>query len=182
VSSPKVRVLLDVDGVLRAIRSIRDRPEPGAPKDFRKHQPDGEIAIVYSPTVVDFIREHFIERPGVEVRWLTTWGETANKYMAPIFRWPDLAVAGPRDDEHEDRTGIWWKVTTAERLFAADPLPFVWADDDFGPGDDGATEWMRSIDRYGLMVPCRSHIGLTLDDLERMDGWVTAHLMEVSTR
>lgn len=171
--SPLVRVLLDVDGVLNAV--------PGKTDDWTDWR-EGKahnFRINWSPTVAKFIRG-LAETPGVEVSWLTTWADLANQHICPLLDLPECIVAGaPPFREHR-----WWKFDIAQELWEATQIPFVWIDDDLGGFyDDGAAEWIGTLNGHGLGIRPDHTKGLTqrlLSEIEVfVDGWLESEKDDV---
>jgi hypothetical protein len=147
-----MRVLLDVDGVLNAVPGMTDDWD-----DWQQGQATG-FRITWSPTVVSFIRR-LAETPGVEVAWLSTWAELANKHLCSLLDLPQCLVAGapPWREEHG-----WWKLDVARRLWDQTQTPFVWIDDDLGDGyDGGAAAWIGSLNGDGIGIRPDLRRGLT---------------------
>lgn len=157
----RVRILLDVDGVLHAVTNT---PDPEQWPDWEEAAPNGNH-IHYSPSVGRFFR-HMAETDHVEIQWLTTWGPMANEELRELLDMPVLDVAG-MPPLRED---TWWKLEVAKALWEADHVPFVWIDDDLGSNsDDGAAEWIVSLGRYAIGIKPDWRKGLTrrqLDDIE----------------
>ena len=111
-------MLLDVDGVLNAVH-------PRSPFVWDDYVEDhaNRFLITYSATVARFFAELAAD---VEVQWLTTWAELANRFLSPMLGLPDFEVAGSPDWD----APAWWKLTIAQRLWERDHTPFVWLDDD----------------------------------------------------
>lgn len=166
----RVRVLLDVDGVLNA---VTDSPDPKQWSDWCEARPHG-IHIHYSPTVGRFFRR-MAETDRVEVLWLTTWGQTANEELREVLDMPVLDVAGL--PPFREKYG-WWKFEIAKALWEGDGVPFVWIDDDLGGDDDGAAEWIVSLGRYAIGIKPDWRRGLTQQHLDDIEAFV---LLRVDT-
>lgn len=150
---PAVRVLLDVDGVINAVTS-----DPGDHWDDWNSATCRGFRITYSWKATEILRQLAVI-PEVELLWLTTWGESANEWIAPLVGLSDLDVAGEPPWRQPNR---WWKADIAIDLYERDLVPFVWIDDDIdGPFDDGAAAWVRTLDGEGLAIRPDSHKGLT---------------------
>lgn len=65
----------------------------------------------------------------MEVIWLSTWRDEANKWIGPLFGWPGHSVIA--DADMSSWRG-WWKLDAAKNLYVEEPRPFIWADDDLG--------------------------------------------------
>jgi hypothetical protein len=164
VSRPKVRLLLDVDGVLNALSSVDN------PGDFwtdcRVDVVDG-YSIAWSPSVVAFVRD--LHDRGVDVQWLTTWGRRANEQLRATLDLPELPVLGERGDGVED---TWWKLVLIQAVHQSDGVPFVWIDDEIDY-DQEAIEWLGTLPpgRFLAVTP-DSMTGIDPCDIERVNAFV----------
>jgi hypothetical protein len=167
----RVRILLDVDGVLNA---VTPNPDPEQWPDWNVVKVNG-FRICYSPTVGRFFRR-MAETEGVELQWLTTWGHTANEELCEVLDIPvcDVAGAPPLQEKH------WWKLQVAKALWEGDHVPFVWIDDDLGGDDDGAAEWITSLRPYSIGIKPDWRRGLTQRLLDEIETFVLARLEEPS--
>ncbi len=175
-------VLLDVDGVLNALRSP---PDPAVWSDWRtgEAQAAGRTwPLRWSPSVVAGVRR-WTEL--ADVQWLTTWGHAANAGLAALLGLPQLPVAGTHDapppvvTAHADPdadalaevtpaapdplSGRWWKFDVVRALLADGPRPLVWVDDDLA-GDADVRAWVRGHSRCLLVAP-HPLAGLTAPEL-----------------
>jgi hypothetical protein len=146
IVTPRVRLLLDVDGVLNALSNSDNR---GPWKDWRFEMVNG-FGITWSPTVAKFIRT--LTGQGVDVRWLTTWGHNANDFLCAVLDLPQFPVVAEYAYDSGPR---WWKLGPAQLLYELDPVPFVWIDDDLDY-DFEAVEWLATL-------PADSHLAVTPD-------------------
>jgi hypothetical protein len=113
-------ILLDIDGVINASgRKEKYWKDAKSIKDFLCVDSEGEDVIYnifYSPTVVERIKRW---EKHAEIKWLTSWNDRANKYLAPAIGLPlfDNARADSNTSklnavlahihEHPDRLIIW---------------------------------------------------------------------------
>lgn len=176
----KVRVLLDVDGVLNAVCHEDDLTDEW--DDWKTAECMG-FRIRHSPKMGAVIGV-WSRLPGVEVCWLTTWEHKANEWITPLFNdWPQFRVIERHDIERADGSatgqlwasrGPWWKLVEAQALWAEDQVPFVWIDDDLGSafGDDGATEWVESLGDKALIINPYTHEALTQDLVNRASHFI----------
>ena len=104
----------------------------------------------------------------MEVIWLSTWWEEANKWIGPLFSWPGHSVIAV-DDEDMLSWRSWWKLDAAKKLYAEEPRPFIWADDDLGTMAE-AHGWCREVD--GLPIVPQTEVGLTRAHLSKMTDYV----------
>lgn len=177
-------VLLDVDGVLNALRDGDAWP------DWESGHAVAEghsFLIRWSPTVVSRVRRW---TEPADVRWLTTWGHDANASLRHLVDLPELPVAGTYDD-HDDRvppgadshaeaapaapdplTGQWWKFDVVRRLVRAEPgRPLVWLDDDLAVARPMAT-WVRENVAASLLVAPDPASGLTREQLDAVEAFL----------
>ena len=183
-------VLLDVDGVLNAVRAWG---RSTAWDDWRTGSAtaDGRsFPITWSPTVVEAVRSW---QDLAEVQWLTTWGHDANASLRRLLELPELPVAGTYDDVDgaaagdpdaaaaanasvapaaPDRlTGRWWKFDVVRRVVRAGPeRRIVWLDDDLA-GQDDVRAWMRDSTTSLLVAP-DPRSGLTAAQLSAVEAFL----------
>lgn len=173
----RCRILLDVDGVLNAVTRA-----PGDHWDDWRVEKCMGFPITHSPAVGARLLA-LAERPEVELIWLTTWEHNANDWIGPLFGWPSFRVLD-RHDLIESPTGLivstqgWWKLDEAQALWEDDPVPFVWIDDDLGIGDDGATDWIHSLDGAAIGVRPDSERGLTPNLLDVIEEFVLSKITD----
>lgn len=170
----RVRVLLDVDGVLNAVvRNNGDPQRRRAPEhfdDFKFEEICG-FPICYSETVISWVKS-LADDPRVDLQWLTTWEENANTHLGPAVGLPELPVAGHRSTIHRQ----WWKLAYAKFL-AEDGLPFVWIDDDLNSHyDDGAARWVVRLEGQGLAISPKTDKGLTQELIDIANSFIQAAL------
>jgi hypothetical protein len=155
-----VRLLLDVDGVLNAVCPVR-------PFVWDNYQQDVVMGftITYSPTVAEFLRglpEH------VEVQWLTTWTDRANRYISPLLDLPQYIVAG----QILQPQATWWKLAVARDFWEADQTPFIWLDDDIA-FDSEAVEWLSTLSNEDyLAISPWTEEGLTAEHLDLVTAFI----------
>lgn len=66
----------------------------------------------------------------VEIRWLTAWGEGANKSLCPLFEWPSL-FAYVSETKIDEQTVFPWKKSVVDHLLG-NGHRVCWADDIIG--------------------------------------------------
>jgi phage terminase large subunit-like protein len=168
----KVRILLDVDGVLNAV--------PGRTKDWDDWKAGyaNQFFINWSETVARTVRR-WADTPGVEVMWLTTWTHEANRHICPLLDLPQFKVAGEMPPLQQFG---WWKFEIARELWESDPVPFVWIDDDLGDlYDDGAADWVRSLSPNAMGIRPDHRKGLTQRLLDEVDRFIEEKTCQVVT-
>lgn len=175
--TPKVRIFLDVDGVLNAVTAT---PPTKHWQDWRSAECNG-FTIRYSPTMGQRLLA-LAETEGVELVWLTTWEDDANVWIGPLFGWPEFTVAGRQDVDAQASGllvahGAWWKYPHIKEWWERDGVPFVWVDDDLDTQyDDGASAWVRSLHPQALGVRPVSWHGITEPQLAAIERFVHGHL------
>ena len=162
--SVKVRLLLDVDGVLNALSNFNNPSDLWT--DWRVDIVDG-FHITWSPSVADFVR--VVHDRGVDVQWLTTWGNRANGQLRVTMHLPKFAVLGERGDGVEE---TWWKLVLIQAAYGSDGIPFVWIDDEIDY-DLEATEWLGTLppDQFLAVTP-DSMTGIHPCDIERICAFI----------
>ncbi len=181
-------VLLDVDGVLNPVAESTD--ELG-------RAPYGELAewvtdVVTIRGIEYLVRAHrsvceFLGRlhEVAEVRWLTTWSHSdrCNSVIAPLVGLPELPIESYERYRHWSKyvypaSPYWWKLSAAQEAARRAPdRPLVWVDDDICLSP-WAVQWAESASR-GRPSPVEAvvpdcHLGLTMQDMDRIDRLVRA--------
>lgn len=187
-----VHVLLDVDGVLNAVRFGRP-PQDGWPRHAKyKHifgryegapmtgEAHGAFPIRYSPDLVEALNE-LAARPEVAMHWLTTWLDEARFGLAPRIGlngvdWPVLGK-----DERRLGSPGWWKLAAARAHASEHPgVRIVWIDDDLD--DAEAQEWVGLMSSRVFAVRPESDVGLTPGHLVAINAWVAGDRVEGNAR
>lgn len=103
----------------------------------------------------------------VEVEWCTSWESDARDFLGPFLGapYPDLHVHYSRDVAD---TRVWFKQQAAQTRLD-EGRRVVWCDDDIPSHDISAIADHPRL----LAVEPDKGIGLTVDDLDRIDAWVT---------
>lgn len=164
----KVRILLDVDGVLNAV-DIWDPPD----WDNWLIKECNGFNILHSLDMGERIAE-LNAVDGVEILWLTTWELEANKWIAPLFGWPNFYLAGQRDFSTMERWN-WWKFPLAKALWDKDQTPFVWLDDDL-KWEQPALDWLDEVGDDALGISPDTNAGLTVAHMEQIEQFVASKL------
>ena len=167
---PPPVLLLDVDGVLNAVRA--DLPE-----GWRRGTFNGYV-LSWDPTVVARLRE-LHESGRVELQWLTTWTEKADQLLAEPMGLPRGLRTHSRPDVlptgfSGERRGIpgWWKLAAARAVAEAEPgRRIVWIDDDLAEQAAETGEWL-SAHPHVLVVAPDLFRGLTHEQLDEIEAWL----------
>ena len=167
---PPPVLLLDVDGVLNAVR--RDLPE-----GWRRGTFNGYV-LSWDPTVVARLRE-LHECGRVELQWLTTWTSMADELLAEPMGLPRGLRTHSRPDVLPtgfggEWRGIpgWWKLAAARAVAEAEPdRRIVWIDDDLADQAEDTSEWLATNDQV-LVVSPDFTTGLTHAELDRVEAWL----------
>ena len=169
MTPPPPVLLLDVDGVLNAVR-------PDLPEGWQRGRFNGYV-LSWDPSVVARLRAMH-ESGAVELQWLTTWTEMADRLLAGPLGLPRGLRTHGRDVGSTGFGGSlrglsgWWKLTAAQAVARAEPARrIVWIDDDLAEQAEDTREW---IDQRGelLVVAPDWSTGLTHGELDRVDAWL----------
>lgn len=152
-SDEKVRIYLDVDGVLNAVTS--GEPAWGKPARIEVNG----WPITYSRSLIEVLNR-VSESPGVRVYWLTTWCHDAPQKLAAAIglRGEDWPVVGFDHWQAKDHRA-WWKLTAIREHLADFDGGVLWVDDDLHY-DQAAVDWLREHPRVLGLCP-RSELGIT---------------------
>ncbi|RZU32456.1 HAD domain-containing protein [Blastococcus saxobsidens] len=169
---PPPVLLLDVDGVLNAL--CHELPE-----GWRRGTFNGYV-LSWDPTVVRRLRE-WHESGRVELQWLTTWTELADRLLAEPMGLP----RGLRTHAREAvlPTGFggrlggvagWWKLAAARAVAEVEPgRRIVWIDDDLADQAEDTSEWLAANGQVLVVAP-EVATGLTHAELDRVEAWLAA--------
>ncbi|TFV87399.1 HAD domain-containing protein [Blastococcus sp. CT_GayMR16] len=168
--APPPVLLLDVDGVLNAV--CLDLPE-----GWQRGTYNGFV-LSWDPTVTARLRA-LHESGRVELQWLTTWTENADKLLAEPMGLPRGLRTHGREDVlptgfEGERRGIsgWWKLAAARALAEAEPgRRIVWIDDDLAEQAADTSEWLAA-NAHVLVVAPDFFVGLTHAELDRVEAWL----------
>jgi hypothetical protein len=168
-TSPPV-LLLDVDGVLNAVR--RDLPT-----GWRRESYDGYV-LSWDPTVVARLRD-LHEAGRVELQWLTTWTAKADELLAEPMGLPrGLRTHGREGELPTGFTGErravpgWWKLGAAREVAQDEPdRRIVWIDDDLAEPAEDTSSWLAANDHVLVVAP-HVEMGLTHAELDRVEDWL----------
>ena len=170
MSAPPPVLLLDVDGVLNAVQME-------LPEGWRRGTYNGFV-LSWDPTVTARLRA-LHESGRVELQWLTTWTENADKLLAEPMGLPRGLRTHGRDDVlptgfHGERRGIsgWWKLPAARAVVEAEPgRRIVWIDDDLTMRGGDTSEWLAANPQVLVVAPDLV-TGLTHPELDRVEAWL----------
>jgi hypothetical protein len=164
-------MLLDVDGVLNAL-------QVDLPHGWQRGTFNGYV-LSWDPTVLRRLRlMHDSGR--VEIQWLTTWVEDADRLLAEPMGLPRGLVTHSRHrlgpptgygDKYRGRSA-WWKLTHACEIAEAEPgRRIVWIDDDLGDRDGATVEWLGGNPQVLAVAPDLV-TGLTHAELDAIEAWL----------
>ena len=170
MSAPPPVLLLDVDGVLNAVQME-------LPDGWRRGTYNGFV-LSWDPTVTARLRE-LHESGRVELQWLTTWTENADKLLAEPMGLPrGLRTHARKDVLPTGFTGLfrglsgWWKLAAARAVAEAEPgRRIVWIDDDLAEQADDTSEWLEANAQVLVVAP-DLFAGLTHEELDRVEAWL----------
>jgi hypothetical protein len=106
-----------------------------------------------------------VER-GVEVAWSTTWGDSANAFLAPLLGIEPLPVATSSMKPRRGEGAFEWKARATRATFG-DGHPIVFVDDMAYP---------IIANRDELMVAPHPAIGMLPSEAEKVERWVSRFL------
>jgi HAD domain in Swiss Army Knife RNA repair proteins len=170
MAAPPPVLLLDVDGVLNAVRL-------DIPESWQRGTYNG-YSLLWDPTVTARLRA-LHESGRVELQWLTTWTEKADLLLAEPMGLP----RGLRTHSREgvlstgfsgERRGIpgWWKLAAARAVAEAEPgRRIVWIDDDLAEQAEDTSEWLAANAQVLVVAP-DLYAGLTHAELDRVEAWL----------
>jgi len=170
VPAPPPVLLLDVDGVLNAIRL-------DSPEGWRRGTFDGFL-LSWDPTVTARLRD-LHESGRVELQWLTTWTTNADLLLAEPMGLPrGLRTHAPPDAAPTGFLGPlggrsgWWKLAAARELAEAEPdRRIVWIDDELAEQPDDVVQWL-GVHPNVLVVAPDFVTGLTHEHLDAIEAWL----------
>lgn len=152
------KLLLDVDGVLNVF-----------PPEFRTKYDDWHRFNAHGYWIhwSESVCSRLNSLP-VEIHWLTTWQEDANKYIGQELGWPQYPVLS-NIQRTEMLDANWWKLPYAQKEYDAGHS-IIWLDDDivFSPE---ALEWLETTDRDRLLTISPEY-GLTHEHLDHIEQWL----------
>ncbi|RBY75131.1 hypothetical protein DQ239_17440 [Blastococcus sp. TF02-09] len=167
--TPPPVLLLDVDGVLNAVRV--DLPE-----GWRRGRFNGYV-LSWDPTVVARLRA-LHESGRVELQWLTTWTEMADRLLAEPLQLPRGLRTHGRELLPTGYGGAraaasgWWKLAAAQQVARAEPgRRIVWIDDDLAEQAEDISEWLAANGQVLVVAP-DYQLGLTHEELDRIEAWL----------
>lgn len=169
MSAPPPVLLLDVDGVLNAVR-------PDLPEGWQRGRFNGYV-LSWDPTVVARLRA-LHESGRVELQWLTTWTEMADRLLAEPLDLPRGLRTHSRDLASTGFGGAlggaagWWKLAAAQAVAEAEPgRRIVWIDDDLADQAEDTSDWLAANGHVLVVAPHYTR-GLTHADLDRIEAWL----------
>lgn len=165
---PKPIWLLDIDGVINS--TLRRFPTKTWPEGqwLSKHVWSGRSRwpIHVAVPVRDYVRT--VHEMGlVEIRWHTTWQETANN-VSRVFDMPEFPVQ-PAPEFLEDLTD-WWKAPPAVRVLLEN-RPLLWTDDDLNYLSK--EEWALFRGAGAVLIRPDTGTGLSPANLQQIDQFLT---------
>lgn len=143
-------IYLDVDGVLNAFSGRPPKNNTQWHGEWSKATVEG-FPILWSHELVEAFNS-LAERDDVEIKWLTTWQESAATELAPV-----LGLNGGDwfyfTTEDLDDMVNWWKLVEIQKdIEETAPDKVVWIDDDINY--DSATKVWLSTTRVPVLAIC----------------------------
>lgn len=123
---------LDVDGVIAPLGN----PAPGP--EYATLRAGGWVGTVpYRPDLLARISE--LHRSGlVEVRWLTTWEDEANRIWVPLTGFGPFRTHTTDDAPAPEIEAGWWKAQVVHAFLETTDRDVVWTDDEIDERYDPA--------------------------------------------
>lgn len=175
--------LLDIDGVVNAIALEPDLDAWPAAAWTRQYVTalDGRTwPILTARPVLDFLSAvHAAGR--AEIRWHTTWQQSAVQRLAPALGLPAWPVADAPEFTDFDDSGYlgrmagprWWKAGAAARVREVERRALVWTDDDLWAGRELPAVARIMADTDACAVSPVPAFGLSPADLGAIDHFLT---------
>lgn len=187
----KIRIYLDVDGVLNAVPPAKDIVARSQWPNFESVKVNG-YTITYAPELLRKLEnlaglwayeeddDEMVQC--VEIVWLTTWRELAVSALAPGigFDATHWRVVSDGNGAHGyQRLGFsdysyWWKVDALASDLIANPVDYVvWLDDDQISYRPSVTSLIRKFaDTQFLPIAPATEIGLTVDHIDLVSEFI----------
>jgi hypothetical protein len=159
--------LLDVDGVLNAVTVEPDRTAWPQWTTGTAYTSGRGYPITFSPAVTGVIRD-LHDRGLVEVRWLTTWAQDANRDLRRLLDLPEFPVVG-----RPGGSAVWWKLPYAQEV-GREGRPLIWTDDELGYSAE-AMDWLNGLEQPALAIAPHPAVGLRREHLDKVSGFLTDH-------
>jgi hypothetical protein len=162
-------LLLDVDGVLNAVGpDASDRWQRGVFNGY---------TVYWDPTITARLRE-WHESGRVEIQWLTTWADNADKWLAEPLGLPRglrTRASGAAPTGFLGRLGGetgWWKLTAAREAAEEEPgRRIVWIDDDLAEQAADTGDWLAAHPHVLVVAP-DLYVGVTHEQLDAIEAWL----------
>lgn len=176
----------DVDGVYIAQTDHRFDPPPreasGWAGVWHPFEIGGAFPGWWSQEMVDRMNR-MAENDLISPRWLTSWEVRAPERIAPALSlaggsaWPVLTgieYGGPS-------SWVWWKLAALMAdLEATSPEGFIWLDDDI-TAEQGAMEFLKSLEVPHLVIVPSARVGVTRAHVEEIEAFIGEFSSRVRT-
>lgn len=159
--------LCDIDGVLNAVTS---KPDSNVwPRDTWRTDVVAGFRLHVAQPVIDFVC-HVHDIGAAEVRWHTTWQNSAHEF-AKAFGFPELSVQHAPEAENFD-SPTWWKKPAVFRVLYGENRRLIWTDDEI--------KWMlhenyitSNFNNEGaLIISPTERVGLTKKHVKRISEYL----------
>ncbi|OOP65295.1 hypothetical protein BMF89_00140 [Arthrobacter sp. SRS-W-1-2016] len=168
-------LLLDIDGAVLPMRHPNILPAVDQVTLAVAIPPRVPASVSVRPAVIDAIKRWTVS--GTDVQWLTSWGwrtkwlDQIGLPQLPIFYDPE-----PGEVFMWGRSGLSWKRPAVSEFLErqTEGVRLVWVDDDsfyasYGDELRGTYDQLEDL----LLVQPDSFVGLTDEDLRRIDGFLS---------
>lgn len=189
---PRPVWLLDVDGVINAIALQPEADSWPAPAWTHRLVTalDGRTwPILSAQPVLDFLIA--VDRADrAEIRWHTTWQQSAVERLGPALGLPSWPIATAPEFTDFDDSGYagrmagprWWKAGAAQRVRTEEQRRLIWTDDDLWAGRALPVVKHLMSDVLVCTVSPLPATGLTAADLAHIDLFLSRSAQTGSTQ
>lgn len=179
----KPTLFQDIDGVINVlpkhVGNLDTRPHLRVWKEWDVVQV-GEYTITYSPELITHLNR--ISQK-VDVVWLTTWREEADRDFAPAVGLNPFPFANPQGREDAWFSGAadfkanpenrWWKLNAVLEHVESTEAPFIWVDDELRSHTKQLLKRKLGVtNRAALMLIPAQNTGMTPEHINQIDNFV----------
>ena len=159
-------LLLDVDGVLNAVR-----PGWSAPPRHASASTNGQTyRLCWAPELLDRLRSWHLDGR-VELRWSTTWCRDADQ-LERLWSLPALARALGDDDLGSFGRILTGKLSAALAVVEEERRALVWVDDDAIPAYGAYRDRLDNASPGVLLVTPHASRGITSEEADLIESFL----------